>query len=340
MGEVTNCYMQKMSAQISIIIPVYNAEECLCKCLQSIESQTFQNFEVILINDGSTDYSFEVCKDFANKDKRITVVTQTNSGASSARNRGIEIAKGEWLTFIDADDYVENNYLECLCKNIGDTKTLIIQGLKQVNSTGEEIKKIEFEYSTHCGGEVQKVFDDKEIFEYGYTVAKLYNREIIDKHGIRFNEHISYSEDLLFMLEYILRCKNITFINGANYNYVTGTSSLSQRYNNFDSEFLLFTEYTRLNQAIANRFSFAQTYKSQRYGALILMRSIYSLYKTEGHNRKGRTEIIKRIRKENGKFLRKYYTPNIVFLKILKQVLFLNIRLFDLICDKKLKNGK
>ena len=325
---------------ISIIIPAYNANRHLEKCLQSIISQTFHNFEVILIDDGSTDCSFEVCREFANKDKRITVVTQTNNGASSARNRGIEIAKGRWITFIDADDYVEKNYLECLCKNIGDAKTLIIQGLKQVNDTGEEIKKIEFEYSTHCGGEVQKAFDDKEIFEYGYTVAKLYNREIIDKHGIRFNEQISYSEDMLFMLEYILRCNNITFIKGANYNYVTETSSLSQRYNKFDSEFLLFTEYTRLNQAIADRFSFAQTYKSQRYGALILMRSIYSLYKTEGHNRKERTEIIKRIRKENGKFLRKYYTPNIVFLKILKQVLFLNIRLFDLICDKKLKNRK
>lgn len=326
--------------KISIIIPIYNAEKSLRKCIDGVVSQTFHDFELILVDDGSTDCSFEVCKEFANKDKRITVATQTNNGASSARNRGIEIAKGGWITFIDADDYVEKNYLECLCKNIGDAKTLIIQGLKQVNGTGEEIKKIEFEYSTHCGGEVQKAFDDKEIFEYGYTVAKLYNREIIDKHCIRFNEQISYSEDMLFMLEYILRCNNITFIKGANYNYVTETSSLSQRYNKFDSEFLLFTEYTRLNQAIADRFSFAQTYKSQRYGALILMRSIYSLYKTEGHNRKARTEIIKRIRKENGNFLRKYYTPNIVFLKILKQVLFLNIRLFDLICDKKLKDGK
>ena len=325
---------------ISVIVPIYNAEAYLDRCIQSIISQTYANFELILVNDGSTDNSYEICQYIANKDKRVTVVNQTNNGASSARNRGIEMAKGEWITFIDADDYIEKNYLEFLYKNIDDENCLIIQGLKQVNGTGEEIKKIEFEYSIHCGGEVQKAFDDKEIFEYGYTVAKLYNREIIDKHGIRFNEQISYSEDMLFMLEYILRCNNITFIKGANYNYVTATSSLSQRYNKFDSEFLLFTEYTRLNQAIADKFSFSQTYKSQRYGALILMRSIYSLYKTEGHNRKARTEIIKRIRKENGNFLRKYYTPNIVFLKILKQVLFLNIRLFDLICDKKLKNGK
>lgn len=325
---------------ISIIVPVYNAQRCLGKCLESIIYQTYHNFEVILINDGSTDNSHQLCQEIAKKDKRFTVLTQTNSGASSARNRGIEMAKGKWITFVDADDYIGKNYLECLCENITDEKALIIQGLKQVNSKGEEIKKIEFEDSTLTDTEIQKAFDEKEIFEYGYTVAKLYNRDIINKHNIKFNEQISYSEDMLFMLEYILCCNNITFIKGANYNYVTETSNLSQRYNKFDSEFLLFTEYTRLNQAIADRFSFAQTYKSQRYGALILMRSFYSLYKTEGHNRKERTEIIKRIRKENGKFLRKYYTPNIFFLKILKQVLFLNTLLFDLICDKKLKNGK
>ena len=82
---------------ISIIIPIYNAQRHLHRCLQSIISQTFQNFEVILVNDGSTDDSYQVCQEFANKDKRITVITQTNCGASSARNRGIEIAKGKWM---------------------------------------------------------------------------------------------------------------------------------------------------------------------------------------------------------------------------------------------------
>ena len=325
---------------ISVIIPIYNAESSLDRCIQSIVSQTYTNIELILVNDGSTDNSLGICNNYATTDPRIVVISQKNSGVSSARNRGIEIAKGKWITFVDSDDYVEKNYLECLCENITDEKALIIQGLKQVNIKGEEIKKIEFENTILKKTEIKKAFDEKEIFEYGYTVAKLYNRNIIDKHNIRFNEQISYSEDMLFMLEYILHCDFIKFVQGSLYNYVIDVSTLSQRYNSYESEFLLFTEYTRLNQAIASKFSFTPTYKSHRNSALILMRSIYSLYKTEGHNRKARTEIIKRIRKENGKFLRKYYTPNIVFLKILKQVLFLNIRLFDLICDKKLKNGK
>ena len=323
-------------ALISIIIPVYNAKNYLVRCLQSIISQAYKNFEVILVDDGSTDNSYEICQDIANKDKRFIVVTQTNSGASSARNRGIEIAKGEWITFIDADDYVEKSYLESLCINIENEKTLIIQGLKQVNSKGEDIKKIDFEYSKLSGSEVRKAFDEKEIFEYAYTVAKLYNRDIINKHNIKFNEQISYSEDMLFMLEYILHCDFIKFVQGSLYNYVIDASTLSQRYNPFESEFLLFTEYTRLNKAIANKYSFTETYKSQRCGALMLMRGIYSLYKKSGHSKKERIFIIKKIKKDYSKYLKRYYTPNIIFLKILKYLLFFNLYIFDTICYIKL----
>ena len=322
---------------ISIIIPVYNAKKYLEKCLLSIISQTYKNFEIILVDDGSTDKSFEVCQEFANKDKRITVVTQTNSGASSARNRGIEIAKGEWITFIDADDYVEKNYLECLYKNIENEKTLIIQGLKQVNINGEEIKKIEFKETVLNGSEIQKAFDENEIFEYGYTVAKLYHREIINKHNIRFNKQISYSEDMLFMLEYILYSSTIKFIEGANYYYITDNSNLSQRYNSFESEYLLFTQYNKTNLAIANKWNFTPSYKSQRCGALILMRSIYSLYKKESYSRKERISIIKKIKQEYSHYIKEYYTPRIALLKVLKLILFFNVYIFDALCHKKLR---
>ena len=322
---------------ISIIIPVYNAQRYLNRCLKSIISQTYQNFEVILVNDGSIDDSYQVCQEFANKDKRITVITQTNSGASSARNRGIEIAKGKWITFVDADDYVEKKHLECLCENITNEKALIIQGLKQVNFQGEEIKKIEFENTILTDTEIQKAFDEKEIFEYGYTVAKLYNREIINKYRIRFNEQISYSEDMLFMLEYILNSNIIKFIGGANYNYITDISNLSQRYNSFESEYLLFTEYIKTNQAIANKWGFAPSYKSQRCGALMLMRSIYCLYKNDNHGWRKRISIIKDIKQKHSQYIKEYYTPQITFLKILKIIFFFNVHIFDVICYRKLR---
>ena len=325
---------------ISIIIPIYNAGKYLSKCLHSIESQTYQDFEVILINDGSTDCSNEVCQKFANKDKRFTVITQTNGGASSARNRGIEVAKGEWITFIDADDYVEKDYLECLCKNIENEKTFIIQGLKQVSSKGEEIKKIEFEDSILTDTEIQKAFDEKEIFEYGYTVAKLYNRDIINKHNIKFNEQISYSEDMLFMLEYILHCNSIKFIEGANYNYITESSNLSQRYNSHESEYLLFIEYTRLSISIAEKWRFTPSYRAKRYGALILMRSIYSMYIAENWNDRIRIARLKQLKKEHHAYIKHYYSPNILLFRFLKFVFLSSIYLFNFCCKKKFRVKK
>lgn len=326
-----------MISPISIIIPVYNAEKYLKRCLDSIKEQTFANWETILIDDGSTDNSGKICDEYSETDNRFTVIHQHNKGASTARNTGIDQAKGDWITFIDADDYVERNYLESLCVNIENEKTLIIQGLKQVNSKGEEIKKIDFGNSTLYGNQIQKAFDEKEIFEYGYTVAKLYNRNIIEKHNIRFNEQIFYSEDMLFMLEYILNCDTIKFIGGANYNYITDISNLSQRYNSFESEYLLFTQYAKTNQDIANKRRFTPSYKSQRYGALILMRSIYSLFVNKDRSRKERYNIIYNIRKEKYTYIKKYYKPQIPIFKAIKLALLIHPIFFDIICKIKFK---
>ena len=96
---------------ISIIIPVYNAEATLNKCVDSILMQPFANFEVILVDDGSKDGSFQICEEYARKDSRVTVIHKENGGVSSARNRGLEIAKGNWVTFVDSDDYINDSYL-------------------------------------------------------------------------------------------------------------------------------------------------------------------------------------------------------------------------------------
>lgn len=100
--------------KVSIIIPVYNATQHLNQCLDSILNQDFNDFELLLINDGSTDTSGEICDDYAGKDKRIKVFHQNNAGVSAARNKGIENANGEWITFMDSDDYIQKNYFEIL----------------------------------------------------------------------------------------------------------------------------------------------------------------------------------------------------------------------------------
>ena len=96
-----------MSQLVSIIIPVYNAEHTLCKCLDSILEQDFNNYEIILVNDGSKDSSPDICNEYGSKYHNISIINQNNAGVSSARNAGLDVAKGDWITFIDSDDYIE-----------------------------------------------------------------------------------------------------------------------------------------------------------------------------------------------------------------------------------------
>ena len=112
-----------MEDLVSIIIPVYNTEKYLSKCLESVINQTYKNLEIILINDGSTDKSKEICESFAKKDKRIQILNKENSGVSSARNHGMRLAKGQYIAFIDGDDYAEENYIEELLKNLKQTES-------------------------------------------------------------------------------------------------------------------------------------------------------------------------------------------------------------------------
>lgn len=326
-----------MNKLISIIIPVYNAKESLGYCLDTLIEQTFGNWEAIIVNDGSTDNCGEVCDEYAKKDSRFIVLHQENQGVSSARNKGIEASHGEWITFIDADDYVDRSYLETLNKYIQtESNTLIIQGLKQI-SNGKIKRNIEFLRKELINSNISKAFGELKIFEYGYTVAKLYKKEIINKYHIRFYKEISYSEDLIFMLEYILRCDSIKYIEGSGYNYVVDASSLSQRYNSFESEYALFERYNSLNNAIADRFSFEPTNSSLRNGALILMRSIYSMYINNEKSKKERLEIIRNILKDKDTYIKKYYKPQIHIFKAIKMALLIHPVLFDIVCKIKFR---
>ena len=107
-----------MKPVISVVVPVYNAETFLDKCIQSIVNQTYKNIEVILLDDGSTDKSLDVCKNFAKTDKRIKVIHKKNSGAADSRNLGVQKAIGEYVTFVDSDDYIDQNMIAALYDNM------------------------------------------------------------------------------------------------------------------------------------------------------------------------------------------------------------------------------
>lgn len=216
---------------ISVIIPVYNVESYLKECLDSVSKQTYGDFEVILINDGSTDSSLQICKQFEEQDKRFKVIDKKNEGVSIARNAGIEKASGEWISFVDSDDKINEDYLSQLFIEVEKGIDLVFQGVKRIDrNSGSLISKTNFTREKVNVSEVEKIAVKHEITLNGNPVAKLFKRDIIVKNGLRFNEKFTYNEDKLFIMDYIAHSKgDILFSDIINYHYFIHKGSLTNR---------------------------------------------------------------------------------------------------------------
>lgn len=199
---------------VSVIIPVFNAEKSLNLCISSILSQTLKNFELLLIDDGSTDSSYTICRRYELKDNRVKVLHKENSGVSSARNLGIEKAKGTYLFFCDADDYCDNQILEKLSAYSED---LIIGGVQYYGLQNDSIiyDNICYEYDK-IGECLQKhLMDDLLRTPWG----KLFKSEIIHQNNLYYDINMHIGEDTYFVHNYLFYCKNIRFINHSGYFY-------------------------------------------------------------------------------------------------------------------------
>ena len=212
---------------VSVIVPVYNVEKHLGRCIDSIVNQTYKNIEVILINDGSTDNSGKICDQFAETDPRIRVLHRNNSGVSHARNIGIDAASGYFIEFVDSDDYVEHDITERLLSAIGDEAQLAVCGYNSVTTVTDihlcpiegRFKKDEF--ITYF----PKLFKQELI---NAIWNKLYSADTIKNNNLRFAENICVGEDLLFNLEYIKNCECFSLIKAPLYYYQnTNSSSLT-----------------------------------------------------------------------------------------------------------------
>jgi len=219
--------------KVSVIVPVYNVEKYLRKCLDSILIQTFTEFELILIDDGSTDSCSTICDKYASEDGRVHVIHKNNGGVSDARNSGIEKACGEYIAFVDSDDYCDKSWLEGLVQAEQEsTADLILSGYVAKNENGETIKKTE-----RMTGE-WNLSDEKQIIDYlihnvlhngnGWEVwSCLFRTSVIREHNIEFCTSCqNFAEDLGFMLEYLLYCKKVRAIADCNYNYVQHSGSM------------------------------------------------------------------------------------------------------------------
>lgn len=208
---------------ISIIIPVYQVEKYLRKCLDSVIAQTFSDLEIILIDDGSTDSSGEICNEYATKDSRIKVIHQENQGLSASRNVGLDIARGDFIGFVDSDDYIEpamfENLYQAALKNNAD---IVICNFIKADDVGKNLICSDFGNQT----EDSKDFVKKDGIRYNYVWHKLYRKHLFKT--IRFPEDKLW-EDLFVMHNIFWTAKKITFIPYIGYNYLQHTQSISSK---------------------------------------------------------------------------------------------------------------
>lgn len=211
--------MKKLKPIISIIVPVYKVEKYLNRCLDSILAQTFQDWECLLIDDGSPDSSGLICDKYAELDTRFSVFHKSNGGVSSARNQGLDMASGSWVTFVDADDFVSPNYLGNLYAPVSlDASIDFVNGSGTYFHNGHRVRKIE-ELEDSVSEDVVKLFS----FFKGYICGRLFKRAIIEKscdgYPLRFDPTIRFSEDKLFMMMYITLVKRYAVSSEAGYFY-------------------------------------------------------------------------------------------------------------------------
>lgn len=221
--------------KISIIVPVYNCEKYIGTCIESIQGQTYQNLEIILVNDGSKDRSAEICKSYAVHDTRIRYIEQENQGVSAARNHGIKEATGTFIMFVDADDTITDDACEKLAGHIAVDVDLILCGFKRMFYKGEVLVS-QYNVLPECGDLTDQEKLGKHFGRLYETTlltsvwAKMYRKQALERHTPVFREDLSLGEDALFNLKFLKDCGNIAVENSALYvyNQRAGSGSLTK----------------------------------------------------------------------------------------------------------------
>ena len=221
-----------MEEKVSIIIPVYNAEKFLEKCLDSIINQTYKNIEIICINDDSTDNSEKILKQYQLKDNRIIFKTIENGGLTRARNTGIKEATGEFFMFVDSDDYIESNMVEKMLNTINKEKADVVRCTNFLENQDGEILKIE-DFSIRnklltkqeINEEIISKIIDGELLSYACVL--MIRRETIFKTNL-FNEKLRFLEDKAFFIDLILVTEKIYFLDIPLYHYMINEKSLTK----------------------------------------------------------------------------------------------------------------
>ena len=218
-----------MKPMVSVIVPVYNAEQTLRRCVSSILDQQYTDLELLLVNDGSTDASGEICDEFAARDARVTVLHQKNAGVSTARNHALEQAQGTYLQFLDSDDWITPDATRSLVRAaeahrcdlvIADFYRVVGERLSRKGDIDEDGLLTREEYAAY-------MMENPADFYYGVLWNKLYRRELVERYHLRMDPEISWCEDFMFNLEYIRHTETFCALQVPIYYYVKTKGSLA-----------------------------------------------------------------------------------------------------------------
>lgn len=213
-----------MNPLISIIVPVYNTEKYLDQCIQSVLAQTYTHWELLLIDDGSTDSSGVICDKYAEQDSRIKAFHKANGGASSARNLGLDNATGEWITFVDSDDWVDKSlYNEMINKADDEHSDIVVSGV-YIERYDSEVQPLECSIDFKYIRSLQN-FRMIEGGIYSSLCNKLFRREYINKHQLSFDPKLHMWDDLWFVLRARLYDPNISLSSNSYYHYRVDSSN-------------------------------------------------------------------------------------------------------------------
>ena len=228
-----------MNPLISIITPVYNTEKLLEKCIKSIIKQTFFNYELILVNDGSTDKSGEICNMYEKQDSRIIVIHQHNQGSSAARNKGLSLARGKYIVFVDSDDWLEpyylQNMLDCALNNNAD----IVISAFYINDDSHDSQFFKNKPETIDRTTILNGFFTNKL--HAGLWNKMIKRDIFTNNNISFPKY-NYYEDMVVSTLLIIASPSITYCERASYHYVINNSSLTNDKNDF-KRFKMFQDF-------------------------------------------------------------------------------------------------
>lgn len=262
-------------SKVSIVVPIYNVEKYLEQCVDSIINQTLKDIEIILVDDGSPDNCPQICNDYAKKDSRIKVVHKKNGGLSSARNAGIEVATGDYIGFVDSDDYIELDMYEKMYNiAIENNVDFVMSDYYRVSSESKVEATLDMDEGIYDKNKIKKDIFSTLIMgddiNYGRLLAVwhcLYKRELLDKNNLMFDEEVKYSEDNLFSSIIGYNANNFYYMKGSYlYNYRYNPNSISKTYKP-DA----WSVYLMMNNKLKDLFLSVEDYdfKNQLYAHII-----------------------------------------------------------------------